>query len=131
MRNAFLLSFFFLLSLGVAVPTATAAVHPAKAEIAEPAAETALSKQELRQQKRELRKQERQERKANRAALKTLLKQNADTDLLLIILVTIFIPPLGMFLYEGGITNRFWISLVLTLLFFLPGLIYTLIVVLS
>lgn len=57
MRNAFLFSFFFLLSLGVAVPTATAAVHPAKAEIAEPAAETALSKQELRQQKRELRKQ--------------------------------------------------------------------------
>lgn len=131
MRNAFLLSFFFLLSLGVAVPSATAAVHPAKAEIAEPAAETALSKQELRQQKRELRKQERQEHKANRAALKTLLKQNADTDLLLILLVTIFIPPLGMFLYEGAITNRFWISLVLTLLFFLPGLIYTLIVILS
>lgn len=131
MRNVFLFSLFFMLSLGVAMPSATAAVHPAKAEIAEPAAETALSKQELRQQKRELRQQERQERKANRAALKTLLKQNADTNLLLIVLVTLFIPPLGMFLYEGGITNRFWISLVLTLLFFVPGLIYTLIVVLS
>ena len=34
-------------------------------------------------------------------------------------------------LTEGGINNRFWISLLLSLLFFLPGIIYALIVVLT
>ncbi|MCB9300358.1 MAG: YqaE/Pmp3 family membrane protein [Lewinellaceae bacterium] len=54
-----------------------------------------------------------------------------DDSLLLLVLVTILLPPLGMYLYEGAATNRFWISLVLWLLFYVPGLIYTLYVILS
>lgn len=48
----------------------------------------------------------------------------------LLIIVTVLLPPLGVALHEG-ITKRFWISLVLTLLLFIPGLIYSLYVVLT
>ena len=81
----------------------------------------------------------RQERRTTRRALKKDLRQAkrdfrseaASDDLLLLVIVTILIPPLGMYLYEGSATNRFWISLVLTLLFYVPGLIYSLIVILG
>ena len=47
------------------------------------------------------------------------------------ILFAILLPPLGILLHEGEINNRFWIGLLLTLLFYLPGMIYALIVVLE
>lgn len=49
---------------------------------------------------------------------------------LLAIIVAIFLPPVGVAIHEG-ITTRFWICLVLTLLFFVPGLIYALFVILK
>ena len=51
-------------------------------------------------------------------------------DLLLLVIIAILLPPLAMALYDG-ITSRFWISLLLTLLFYLPGLIYTLVIILG
>lgn len=48
----------------------------------------------------------------------------------LTIILTVLIPPVGVAMHDG-ISSRFWISLVLTLLFFVPGLIYSLIVVLK
>lgn len=90
----------------------------------------ATSEKELsRKEKRELKKEVKKE-------LKSVLKdarKNKDTDmnLLLLIIITILLPPLGVALYEGGITNRFWISLLLTILFYIPGLIYSLIVILE
>ncbi|RPD48291.1 YqaE/Pmp3 family membrane protein [Paracnuella aquatica] len=50
---------------------------------------------------------------------------------LLLVIITILLPPLGVYLHEGEINTRFWISLLLTLLFYIPGLIYSLIVVLG
>ena len=55
---------------------------------------------------------------------------DAGVNLLLIVIITIFIPPLGVALVRG-INIEFWLDLILTLLFFIPGLIYGLIVVLS
>ena len=52
-------------------------------------------------------------------------------DRTLIIILAILIPPLGVYLYEGEINSKFWISLLLTLLFWLPGAIYSLLVVLG
>ncbi len=52
-------------------------------------------------------------------------------DRTLIIILAILIPPLGVYLHEGEINSKFWISLVLTLLFWLPGAIYSLLVVLG
>jgi uncharacterized membrane protein YqaE (UPF0057 family) len=47
------------------------------------------------------------------------------------VICAILIPPLGVYLHEGEINSRFWIDLILTLLFYVPGLIYALIVVLG
>jgi uncharacterized membrane protein YqaE (UPF0057 family) len=84
------------------------------------------------------------ERKAIRHQLKEAVKSykakhniaeaapnQTDENTLLLVIVAILLPPLAMFLYEGDITGRFWISLLLTLLFYFPGLIYTLIVILG
>jgi len=47
------------------------------------------------------------------------------------VIFAILIPPLGVFLHEGVINSRFWIDLLLTLLFYVPGMIYALVVVLG
>ena len=47
------------------------------------------------------------------------------------VIFAILIPPLGVFLHEGEINSRFWIDLLLTLLFYVPGMIYALVVVLG
>lgn len=48
---------------------------------------------------------------------------------LLIIIITILLPPLGVALVFG-LSTEFWISLILTLLFYIPGLIYSLVIIL-
>jgi uncharacterized membrane protein YqaE (UPF0057 family) len=53
-----------------------------------------------------------------------------DTNTLLLVILAILLPPLAVALHEGGINGKFWISLLLTLLFWIPGVIYALIVVL-
>ena len=58
-------------------------------------------------------------------------KAEAGTNTLLEIILTILIPPVGVLVHEGKINNKFWIDLILTLLFYVPGLIYGLIVVLG
>ena len=57
-------------------------------------------------------------------------KQVLTKEDIICIIFAIFIPPLGVGLHEG-ITTNFWIDLILTLLFYLPGMIFALIVVLS
>lgn len=39
------------------------------------------------------------------------------------VLAAIFLPPLGVFL-QVGLGKDFWINLVLTMLFFFPGMIH-------
>lgn len=60
-------------------------------------------------------------------------KQGAEpsTNTLLLIIIAILIPPLAVYLHQGRINDKFWIDLLLTLLFYLPGLIYALIVILN
>ncbi len=53
------------------------------------------------------------------------------TNQLLLIILAILLPPLAVYLHEGVINGKFWLDLLLTLLFFLPGVIYALIVVLG
>ena len=53
------------------------------------------------------------------------------TNTVLLVILAILIPPLAVYLHEGVINKRFWIDLILTLLFYLPGMIYALVVVLS
>jgi uncharacterized membrane protein YqaE (UPF0057 family) len=47
----------------------------------------------------------------------------------LAIIAAILLPPLGVFL-DRGITPAFWISVALTCLGFVPGVIYALVIIL-
>jgi uncharacterized membrane protein YqaE (UPF0057 family) len=89
------------------------------------AAFKSLSRKEKRERLREAKK----ELKAFRADKRQ--GNDASSDRVLQIICAIFLPPLGVYLHEGEINSKFWIDLILTLLFFLPGMIYALIVVLG
>lgn len=64
--------------------------------------------------------------------IKTVDSKNSgggsDVHIVLLVLLAILIPPLAVFLVDG-IGNKFWISLILTLLFWVPGVVYALLVV--
>lgn len=47
---------------------------------------------------------------------------------LLLAIVAFFLPPLAVFLCVG-LTKHFWINLVLTLLFWFPGMIHAMLIV--
>ena len=68
------------------------------------------------------------QKKELKTSVKEVLQENASDSNIVEIIFAILIPPVGVFLHEG-ITNRFWISLLLTILFFIPGMIYALLVV--
>ncbi|QDG49347.1 YqaE/Pmp3 family membrane protein [Persicimonas caeni] len=42
---------------------------------------------------------------------------------ILLIIVTILLPPLGVFL-KVGLGNHFWLNLILTILGYIPGIIH-------
>ncbi len=54
--------------------------------------------------------------------------QASRVDDVVLIILGIFIPPLAVFLYEGSITNNFWVDLILSLLFWFPGMIFAFLV---
>jgi uncharacterized membrane protein YqaE (UPF0057 family) len=64
-------------------------------------------------------------RKYKRAANKGEVSDNT----VLLAILCILLPPLAVYLHQGEINNKFWIALILTLLFWIPGVIYALIVV--
>ena len=54
----------------------------------------------------------------------------AEVDQVVLVLLAIFIPPLAVFL-NNGLGTEFWIDLILTILGWLPGMIYALLLVLG
>jgi uncharacterized membrane protein YqaE (UPF0057 family) len=82
-----------------------------------------LSKKEKREKFKLVKKAVR-DYKANKVA-------EPSTNTLLLVILAILLPPLAVYLHEGTINGKFWLSLLLTLLFWLPGVIYALIVVLG
>ena len=128
---------------------ATAVTTDVAAPVIKPAEKTITAKQQ-KQVIRELRKKLKGMTKEEREAFKNqVLRQLQEQQLsmnvadveqgeprganninpVLLTIVTIFIPPLGVFLHQGEINTKFWISLVLTILFYVPGLIYSLLVI--
>ena len=55
----------------------------------------------------------------------------ADDNTVLLVILALLLPPLAVYLHQGEINSKFWISLVLSLLFWVPGVIYALVVVLG
>lgn len=84
-----------------------------------------LSKKEKKQRFGEVKKQLKL-LKANKAQGK-----KGDDQQVLEIVLAILLPPVAVYLHEDAINTKFWISLVLTLLFWIPGVIYALLVVLD
>jgi len=82
-----------------------------------------------------LSKKERKERiKEVKKELKTFKKENKSNrskkvDQVVLIILAILLPPLAVYLHQGEINGKFWLSVLLTILFYLPGIIYALLVV--
>ena len=102
----------------------TIAPDPAKVKEAV-AALKGLSGKERRDRIKEIKKEMR-EFKAHKKA-----GEEPSTNTLLLVILAILLPPLAVFLHQGEINSKFWISLLLTLIFWLPGVIYALIVILG
>ena len=131
--------FFENVSFASKAPTATVVSTPivSTPETSKP---EEVSPGEIKAALDEFKSLSRQERKDRIKAAKKELKlfkqeQKAgnapSTNTLLLVILAILIPPLAVYLHQGKINNKFWISLILTLLFFIPGMIYSLIVVLG
>lgn len=80
----------------------------------------------------------RTERKAKMKEVKKMLREykatkkaggDVSTNQVLLGILCVILPPLAVALHQGEINGKFWLSLLLTLLFWLPGVIYALIVV--
>jgi len=93
----------------------------------------------LKAAKEEFNKLSKKEKKMRFKEVKAAIKHykaerkagEASTNTLLLVILAILLPPLAVYLHEGVINSKFWIDLLLTLLFYLPGLIYALIVILG
>lgn len=78
------------------------------------------------------------EKKARFKEVKAYLKEykkehktaDSDTNTLLLVILAILLPPLAVYLHEKTINGKFWLDLLLSLIFWLPGIIYALIVIL-
>ena len=82
-----------------------------------------LSKHDRKERVKEVKKQLKlfkKERKANKSA---------KVDQVVLIILAILLPPLAVYLHQGEINGKFWLSVLLTILFILPGIIYALLVV--
>jgi uncharacterized membrane protein YqaE (UPF0057 family) len=84
-----------------------------------------LSRKEKKERFKELKKEIKKFKEAKKSGA------DPDTNTLLLVILAILLPPLAVYLHQGEINNKFWISLILTLLFWIPGVIYALIVVLG
>ncbi len=89
---------------------------------------TPIAATSMKEAKRDLRNSMRESRKEMKSSSSSAGLQ--DESLILYVILAILIPPLAVGLLYG-IGTEFWISLVLTLLFFVPGVIYALIKVFS
>lgn len=104
----------------------TAKTEPAPATVTSAVDEFKnLSKSERRSRIKEAKKVLKEYKADKRAG------READTSLLLLVILAILLPPLAVYLKEGEINSRFWISLILTLLFWIPGVVFALLIVLD
>ena len=84
-----------------------------------------LSKKEKKQRLKEVKKQVNTFKQNQRQG------KAADEQTILLVILAILLPPLAVYLHQNAINTKFWISLILTLLFWVPGVIYSLLVVLG
>lgn len=130
MRKSIILSLLSALFLSVSVNSYSLVVP-----VTQPVTETikndavkewnSLSTKEKKERIKEVKKEIKNFKKEKRKGA------DPDTNTLLLVILAILLPPLAVYLHQGEINTKFWISLILTLLGWLPGIIYALIVILG
>ncbi|WP_231862263.1 YqaE/Pmp3 family membrane protein [Rufibacter sp. DG15C] len=105
--------------------TQAAAPVPAKAEIA---ASTITEAEAVAMVKARVASMSKAEKAFLANEVKEVMRAGQAVNIIEVIFA-ILIPPLGVFLHEGELNTRFWVSVLLTLLFVIPGIIYALLVV--
>lgn len=126
MKRLFTLS---LILLFAAHPVFVAASLPSHAPTPWAAAFKTYWKSKTAAEKKEIR----QSIKAEIRNFQTAKKEGraTDTNTLLLVVISLILPPLAVYLHQGEINSKFWISLLLSLLFWIPGVIYALLLVLG
>lgn len=132
MYKNFIRLMFMLVAFTMLVPVSYSASLPVAPVDPDPATVKAavgsfssLSKKEKKERLKEVKKAVKQHKAAAKAG------KAPSTNTLLLVILAILLPPLAVYLHQGEINSKFWIALILTLLFFLPGIIYALYVILS
>ncbi|MBO9203436.1 MULTISPECIES: YqaE/Pmp3 family membrane protein [Niastella] len=127
-----------ILTLLVMVSVCTSPVLAASMPSAENTAKTEPAPASVTSAVDEFKSLSRNERKSRIKEAKKLMKEyKADkragraeeTDQVLLAILAILLPPLAVYLKEGEVNSKFWISIILTLLFWIPGVIFALLVV--
>lgn len=137
MKKILLVCFAASLIVAFSLQTTSAAfiVHPGNATNTENPAPASVSSavSEFMHLSRKERKMRIRDAKAELKKFKAEKKAQDDpsTNEILLVILAIILPPLAVYLHEGVINGKFWLDLILTLLFFIPGIIYALIVVLK
>ncbi len=129
--------FGFVLSLNAAstipVTTKTTSDSAVEKEIVIDNAVVTDAMRQFRSLSRVERKMRLKEMKKTIREYKALKASGGDvtTNTVLLAILAVLLPPLAVGLHENQLNGKFWLSVLLTLLFWLPGVIYALIVVLS
>lgn len=82
-----------------------------------------LSKKERKERVKEVKKEWKSFKKENKS------NKSKKVEQVVLIILAILLPPLAVYLHQGEINGKFWLSLLLWFLFILPGVIYALLVV--
>jgi uncharacterized membrane protein YqaE (UPF0057 family) len=133
MYKNFIRVLFMLLAFTMLVPLGYAASLPVAAPVEpDPTSVKAavesfskLSKKEKKDRLKDVKKAVKEYKAAQKAG------KEPSTNTLLLVILAILLPPLAVYLHQGEINSKFWIALLLTLLFWLPGVIYALVVILG
>jgi len=82
-----------------------------------------LSKKEQKVRIKEAKKQVKDFKKEKKS------NKSANVEMWLLIVLAILLPPLAVYLHQGEINGKFWLSILFWFLFIIPGIIYALLVV--
>jgi len=82
-----------------------------------------LSKKEQKLRVKEAKKQVKDFKKEKKS------NKSANVEMWLLIVLAILLPPLAVYLHQGEINGKFWLSILFWFLFIIPGVIYALLVV--
>lgn len=138
MKKLLKLSFLWVMALTILAGQLNAATivplssnnNPATPATPAPAMSVKAALNEFKSLSKKERKLRIKEAKKELKAYKQQKKNGEPSDnKVLLIILAILLPPLAVYLHQGEINSKFWISLLLTLLFWIPGVIYALLVV--